>query len=169
MYGRYFGLKTACFRCGCLAGPGRHGLRARGFLSSIMESCLSGEEYTVFGHNGKQVRDLMHVWDLVNAAAHFFRRPRAGEVYNLGGGRFSNCSVLEAIKLSEDISGKKLKRRYLKHGRRAELLWYIGSAARFRSHYPGWNYQYGLKDIGGQIYEACLSGQRMTLAGEAGA
>src|SRR5213593_3564052 len=108
-YGRYFGLKTACFRAGCLTGPDHAGSQRHEFLAYLMKCVMTGTPYTVFGYKGKQVRDNIHSRDLVNAFFHFYQAPRVGEVYNMGGGRFSNCSMLEAISLCEEIVGKKLQ------------------------------------------------------------
>ena len=107
-YGRYFGMPTACFRGGCLTGPAHAGTELHGFLSYLMMCTVTGRPYRVFGYKGKQVRDNIHSYDLVEAFAQFFRAPRAAEVYNIGGSRHSNCSMLEAIELCEEISGSKL-------------------------------------------------------------
>jgi CDP-paratose 2-epimerase len=104
-YGRYFAMKTACFRGGCLTGPAHAGTELHGFLSYLMRCTVSGKPYRVFGYRGKQVRDNIHSHDLVEAFWQFFLNPRSGEVYNMGGSRHSNCSMLEAIELCEAISG----------------------------------------------------------------
>lgn len=113
-YGRYFGMKTACFRGGCLTGPNHSGAKLHGFLSYLMKCTVTGEPYTIFGYKGKQVRDNLHSYDLINAFYHFYRNPRVGEVYNMGGGRFSNCSMLEAVRLCEEIASRKLNWSYSK-------------------------------------------------------
>ncbi|MDB6140885.1 MAG: rfbE 2, partial [Verrucomicrobiaceae bacterium] len=107
-YGRYFGLQTGVFRCGCLTGPAHAGAELHGFLSYLMKCTVSHKEYSVFGYQGKQVRDNLHSADLVAAFRQFIAAPRAGEVYNMGGSRHSNCSMLEAIALCEELSGSKL-------------------------------------------------------------
>src|SRR5690242_6039948 len=107
-YGRYFGLKTACFRGGCLTGPGHSGAQLHGFLAYLVKCAVTGKPYTVFGHKGKQVRDNIHARDLVSAFWHFFERPRQGEVYNIGGSRFANCSMLEAIRIAEELTGRPM-------------------------------------------------------------
>src|SRR6266568_6230545 len=112
-YGRYFGMKTACFRGGCLTGPAHAGAELHGFLAYLMKCTVAGTKYRVFGYKGKQVRDNIHAHDLVEAFWQFFRAPRSGEVYNLGGSRHSHCSMLEAIQLCEELSGKKLDWSYL--------------------------------------------------------
>ncbi|MEW6637606.1 MAG: NAD-dependent epimerase/dehydratase family protein, partial [Actinomycetota bacterium] len=135
-YGRYFAIKTACFRGGCLTGPNHAGARLHGFLSYLMKCTVTGEPYTVLGYKGKQVRDNIHSHDLVNAFYHFYRNPRAGEVYNIGGGRFSNCSMLEAIKLCEEIAGRRLDWIYSESNRQGDHIWWISDVSKFRSHYP---------------------------------
>ncbi|MBP7836365.1 MAG: NAD-dependent epimerase/dehydratase family protein, partial [Candidatus Omnitrophica bacterium] len=153
-YGKYFGLKTGIFRAGCLTGPLHSGVELHGFLSYLMKCSLTGSKYTVYGYKGKQVRDNIHSYDLVNAFYHFFKNPRPGEVYNIGGGRFANVSILEAIELSEKISGKKFNYSYDGRNRLGDHIWWISNVSKFRSHYPGWNYQYGIEDTLKEIYEA---------------
>src|SRR5438477_841155 len=112
-YGRYFGIPTACFRGGCLTGPAHAGAELHGFLAYLMKCCVIGRPYRVFGYKGKQVRDNIHSFDLVETFAAFIDKPRVAEVYNMGGGRFCNCSMLEAISLCEEISGRKLTWHYV--------------------------------------------------------
>jgi CDP-paratose 2-epimerase len=152
-YGRYFEMKTACFRGGCLTGPKHSGTKLHGFLHYLMKCAVSGDEYTIFGYKGKQVRDNIHSYDLVNMFWHFYQAPRCGEVYNAGGSRHSNCSMLEAIRLCEDITGKKFNATYAETNRIGDHIWWISDIRKFQSHYPGWNYQYTLNDILAQIYE----------------
>ena len=151
-YGRYFEMKTVCIRGGCLTGPNHSGAKLHGFLSYLMKCAVTGESYTVLGYRGKQVRDNIHSYDLVNAIYHFYRDPRIGEVYNLGGGRFSNCSMLEAIALCEEISGNALNWTYSETNRSGDHLWWISDVGRFRSHYPAWNLHYGVREILEQIH-----------------
>jgi len=106
-YGRYFGLKTATFRGGCLTGPGHSGTELHGFLAYLMKCAIERRQYTIYGYKGKQVRDNIHSYDLVNSFYHFYKNPRKGEFYNIGGSRFSNCSMLEAIRVCEKLIGKK--------------------------------------------------------------
>ena len=146
-YGRYFGMKTVSFRGGCLTGPGHSGAMLHGFLSYVMKCTTNGERFTIFGYKGKQVRDNIHSRDVVAAFYQFYLKPRSGEVYNLGGGRLSHCSVLEAIELCEKISGKKLKTSYSNKNRSGDHIWYISDASKFRSHYPGWKQKYDLPAI----------------------
>lgn len=153
-YGRYFGLRTACFRGGCLTGPHHSGAQLHGFLSYLMKCTLTGAHYTVFGYKGKQVRDNIHSADLIRAFDAFFRAPRIGEVYNMGGGRFSNCSMLEAIELSEDIAGRELDWSYQDENRIGDHIWWISDVSRFRAHYPEWRMQYDVPAILKEIAEA---------------
>lgn len=155
-YGRYFGMKTACFRGGCLTGPAHAGTEMHGFLSYLMKCTVSGKPYRVFGYQGKQVRDNIHSHDLVEAFWQFFQKPRSAEVYNIGGGRHSNCSMLEAIDLCQEISGRKLEWSYLEDNRIGDHIWWISDVRRFQSHYPGWNYRYDLRSILKEIHAACM-------------
>jgi CDP-paratose 2-epimerase len=151
-YGRYFGMKTACFRGGCLTGPNHSGAKLHGFLSYLMKCTVTGEPYTIFGYKGKQVRDNIHSHDLVEAFHHFYQNPRPGEVYNIGGGRFSNCSMLEAVQLCEEIAGKKLNFTYSESSRSGDHIWWISDVDKFKSHYPNWDFKYNIRDILEQVY-----------------
>ena len=151
-YGRYFGMKTGIFRGGCLTGPNHSGTKLHGFLSYLMKCAITGEKYTVFGYKGKQVRDNIHSWDLVNMFYYFHQKPGLGEVYNVGGGRFSNCSMIEAIEMCEQISGKKVNYDYSEQNRLGDHIWWISDVSKFKSKYPEWDYKYGLYDILYEIY-----------------
>ncbi len=153
-YGRYFGMKTAIFRGGCLTGPAHAGTELHGFLAYLMKCTATGRPYRVFGYQGKQVRDNIHSHDLVEAFWHFTLKPRVGEVYNMGGSRHSNCSMLEAIQLCEEISGQKLSWTYVEDNRIGDHIWYVSDVRKFQSHYPSWGYHYDLKAILQQIYQA---------------
>jgi CDP-paratose 2-epimerase len=157
-YGRYFGMKTVCFRGGCLTGPGHAGTELHGFLAYLMKCTVTGKPYRVFGYNGKQVRDNIHSHDLVEAIWQFFRAPRSGEVYNMGGSRHSNCSMLEAIELCEEISGRKLNWTYVEDNRIGDHIWWISDVRKFQSHYPAFKYRYDLKGILKEIHAACVAG-----------
>lgn len=146
-YGRYFGLNTGVFRGGCLTGPSHSGTKLHGFLAYLMKCTVTGAPYQVLGYKGKQVRDNIHSRDLVNAFYHFYRQPRAAEVYNIGGGRFSCCSMLEAITLCEEISGKKLRWTYDESNRIGDHIWWISDIRKFKDHYRGWDLTYGVRDI----------------------
>ena len=152
-YGRYFGLRTVCFRAGCLTGPHHAGTQLHGFLAYLMRCAVTGTPYTVFGHKGKQVRDNLHSADLVAAFDAVFEAPRAGEVYNIGGGRFSNCSMLEAIALCEEISGHRLSWKYSESERAGDHIWWISDIRRFQSHYPTFQLRHDLRGILREIYE----------------
>lgn len=155
-YGRYFGMKTVCFRGGCLTGPAHAGTELHGFLAYLMKCTASGTPYRVFGYRGKQVRDNIHAHDLVEAFWQFFRAPRVAEVYNLGGSRHSNCSMLEAIARCEAISGKKLDWTYVEDNRIGDHIWWISDVRKFQAHYPGWKYRYDLDAILREIHAACV-------------
>ena len=146
-YGRYFDMRTAVFRGGCLTGPSHSGTELHGFLSYLMKCTLTGAQYNVYGYKGKQVRDNIHSSDLVNAFYHFYRAPRSGEVYNIGGSRFSNCSMLEAIQLCEAIAGKPLNWKYVETNRIGDHIWWISDVRKFKAHYPQWELTYSVRDI----------------------
>jgi CDP-paratose 2-epimerase len=152
-YGRYFGLKTACFRAGCLTGPNHSGAQLHGFLAYLMKCNVTGTRYTVFGYKGKQVRDNMHSSDLVQAFDCFFQSPRSGEVYNIGGSRFSNCSVLEAIAMCEEISGVKMKWESVRENRIGDHIWWISDIRKFQSHYPGYELRFDCRAILREIHD----------------
>jgi CDP-paratose 2-epimerase len=152
-YGRYFDLRTVCFRCGCLTGPNHAGVRLHGFLAYLMRCTATGEPYTVYGYGGKQVRDNLHSADLVRAFAAFHANPRPAAVYNLGGGRESNCSVLEAIALSEQITGRSLDWTLSPDARMGDHRWWISSLDSFQSDFPGWEVEHGIEATLREIYE----------------
>jgi CDP-paratose 2-epimerase len=152
-YGRYFGLKTACFRGGCLTGPGHSGTQLHGFLAYLMKCAATGTSYTVFGHKAKQVRDNIHSLDLIRAFHEFFKSPRSAEVYNIGGGRHSNCSMLEAIDLCQSITGRELDWEYSDDSRVGDHIWWVSDNGRFEEHYPGWEQEYDVPEILEEIYE----------------
>lgn len=152
-YGKYFGMKTASFRGGCLTGPNHSGTQLHGFLAYLMKCTMTGTPYTVFGYKGKQVRDNIHSLDLIQAFDHFYRKPRSGEVYNIGGSRFSHCSMLEAIKICEEITGNKLEQSYQETNRTGDHIWYVSDVSKFQRHYPNWKLTKNIQDILGEIYE----------------
>jgi CDP-paratose 2-epimerase len=152
-YGRYFDLKTACFRGGCLTGPGHSGAELHGFLSYLVKCAVTGRPYTVFGYKGKQVRDNIHSFDLVSAFWHFFEAPRSGEVYNLGGGPQSNCSMLEAIAIVERLTGRPMEWTYSDTNRAGDHIWWVSDIRRFSTHYPGWALTYSLERTIGEIHD----------------
>ncbi len=146
-YGRYFNMKTASFRGGCLTGSRHSGTELHGFLSYLMKCTVTGEPYQIFGYKGKQVRDNIHSYDLVNAFYHFYQAPRVAEVYNIGGSRFSNCSMLEAIQYCEAIADKKLNWSYVESNRIGDHIWWISDVGKFINHYPNWELTYNITDI----------------------
>lgn len=152
-YGRYFGMKTACFRGGCLTGPNHSGTQLHGFLAYLTKCVVTETPYAIFGYKKKQVRDNIHSADLIRAFHHFFENPRSAEVYNIGGGRTSNCSMLEAIALCEHITGKELHTRYVEENRRGDHIWWISDLSHFQEHYPSWQLQYDVPRILKEIYE----------------
>jgi CDP-paratose 2-epimerase len=151
-YGKYFGMNVGIFRGGCLTGPKHSGTQLHGFLSYLMKCAITGDHYSVFGYKGKQVRDNIHSWDLVNMFWHFYQKPRHGEVYNAGGSRHSNCSMKEGIALCESITGKKMNYSYVEDNRIGDHIWWISDVSKFKSHYPEWDYKYNLRDILTQIH-----------------
>jgi CDP-paratose 2-epimerase len=153
-YGRYFGLRTTCFRGGTITGPQHAAAELHGFLGYVMRCAIEGREYTVFGYQGKQVRDAIHSRDLIHAFDCVFRAPRVAEVYNIGGGRFSNVSVLEAIAQASEIAGRELQWRYDERNRIGDHIWWIGSNARFAGHYPEWRQEYDVPRILSELHEA---------------
>lgn len=153
-YGKYFHLKTGIFRGGCLSGPAHSGVQLHGFLSYLVKCAVTGRKYKIYGYKGKQVRDNIHSFDLVNAFDHYFKNPRSGEVYNIGGGRFANVSVLEAIAMCEKLAGEKFNYEYIDTSRIGDHIWWISDVSKFQSHYPGWQYRFGIEDTIKQIYEA---------------
>ncbi|MFL6527766.1 MAG: NAD-dependent epimerase/dehydratase family protein [Chthoniobacterales bacterium] len=159
-YGRYFGMPTVCFRGGCLTGPAHAGTELHGFLSYLMICTVTGRPYRVFGYGGKQVRDNIHSFDLVEAFAQFIEAPRAGEVYNIGGARHSNCSMLEAIAQCEEISGRKLTWSYEENNRIGDHIWWISDVRKFQSHYPKWRFRYDLRAILEEIHRAVAETQQ---------
>lgn len=152
-YGKYFHLKTGIFRGGCLSGPAHSGVQLHGFLSYLVKCAVTGRRYKIYGYKGKQVRDNIHSFDLVNAFDHYFKNPRSGEVYNIGGGRFGNVSVLEAIAMCEKLAGEKFNYEYIDTSRIGDHIWWVSDVSKFQSHYPGWQYKFGIEDTIKQIFE----------------
>jgi CDP-paratose 2-epimerase len=153
-YGRYFGMSTACFRGGCLTGPQHSGAQLHGFLAYLVRCAITGTPYTIFGYKGKQVRDNIHSHDLVTALWAFAQNPRPGAVYNIGGSRHANCSVLEAIELIERVSGREISYTLGDEARQGDHIWWVSDVRAFRADHPGWEYRYGLEDMVEEIVEA---------------
>jgi CDP-paratose 2-epimerase len=153
-YGRYFNLNTVCFRGGCLTGPAHSGTELHGFLAYLVKCVVHGKPYKVFGYKGKQVRDNIHSYDLVNAFWHYSQKPKVAAVYNIGGGRHSNCSMLEAISVAEKLSGKKLDYSLLDGARSGDHIWWISDVRRFQNDFPAWKFKYGIHEIISEIVTA---------------
>ncbi|HUB35879.1 MAG TPA: NAD-dependent epimerase/dehydratase family protein [Solirubrobacteraceae bacterium] len=151
-YGRYFDMATVCFRGGCLTGPNHAGTRLHGFLSYLMRCTMTGDPYTVYGYGGKQVRDNIHSADLVAAFDAFHHAPRAAAVYNIGGGRESNCSMLEAIDLCEQVAGRELDWSLGEENRIGDHRWWISDLAPFKRDYPSWTLTHDVGDILREIH-----------------
>ena len=152
-YGRYFDIPTVCFRGGCLTGPSHAGARLHGFLSYLMRCTVTGDPYTVYGYGAKQVRDNIHSHDVVRAFAEFHAAPRAAAVYNLGGGRRSNCSMLEAIGMCESIAGRELRWELSDTARMGDHRWWVSDLRPFERDYPGWRLIYDIESTLREIYE----------------
>ena len=151
-YGLYFGIKTACFRCGCITGKNHKGAEEHGFLAYLAKCIKEGKPYNIFGYKGKQVRDQIHAYDLVNACYHFIQKPRVAEVYNMGGGTERSVSIIEAIDLIEKETGRKAITTYVDKVRPGDRIWDIHDVGKFQDHYPDWDYKFSLLDI---IKELC--------------
>lgn len=153
-YGKYFNMKTGVFRGGCLTGPNHSGTKLHGFLSYLMKCAVTKDHYTIFGYKGKQVRDNIHSYDLINMFWHFYQAPKCGEVYNAGGGRHSNCSMQEAISLCEEITGNKMNYSYSDDNRVGDHIWWISDVSKFKKDFPNWDYRYNITDILKGIYNS---------------
>ena len=153
-YGKNIGLKTVCFRAGCITGPNHSGAKLHGFLSYLVKITLATRKYSLIGYKGKQVRDNLHSYDLVNCFWEFFKKPKRGEVYNIGGGRYSNCSILEALDLVEKISNISISRNVVRIPRIGDHIWYISNLKKFKNHYPKWKQKYNTKKILGELIES---------------
>ena len=143
-YGRYFGIRTGVFRGGCLTGPAHSGVELHGFLAYLVRCAVTKRPYTIFGFKGKQVRDNIHSNDLVQCFWQFYQKPRNGAVYNIGGSRHANCSVLEAIDLIEQLSGHRVAFTLSDAARSGDHIWWISDVRRFQHDYPAWSYTFDL-------------------------
>ena len=146
-YGKYFGMNTGIFRGGCLTGPAHSGAELHGFLAYLVQCAVTKKKYSIFGYKGKQVRDNIHSKDLINAFWSYYEKPRHGEVYNMGGSRHSNISMLEAIAMIKDISGHQVDYSILEDNRIGDHIWYISDVNKFKAHYPNWKYEYDIRAI----------------------
>lgn len=156
-YGRYFGMRTGVFRGGCLTGPAHAGAELHGFLAYLVQCVVAGNPYTIFGYKGKQVRDNIHSADLVAAFWAFAQAPNAGAVYNIGGSRHANCSMLEAIEIAQELTGRELQYTLVDDNRSGDHIWWISDVRRFQTDYPRWAYQYNLRQTMEEIVEAVTS------------
>ena len=146
-YGKNVGLKTVCFRAGCITGPNHSGTKLHGFLSYLTKTSLTKKKYFIIGYKGKQVRDNLHSYDLVNCFWEFYKKPKRGAIYNIGGGRYSNCSILEALELIEKITNTHIKKKIIKQNRIGDHIWYISNIKKFKKEYPNWKQKYNTKKI----------------------
>ena len=153
-YGRYFGMKTACLRGGCLTGPAHSGAELHGFLAYLMKCAVTRRPYTVFGYKAKQVRDNIHASDFVSALWQMFLEPRSGEVYNMGGSRFANCSMREAIRICEELTGRPMAWTLSDRTRAGDHIWYVSDVRKFQAHYPAWRYRHDLRATLTEIHDA---------------
>jgi CDP-paratose 2-epimerase len=156
-YGKYFGMNTGVFRGGCLTGPAHSGAELHGFLAYLVQCAVLKKKYSIFGYKGKQVRDNIHSKDLINAFWHYYQNPRQGEVYNMGGSRYSNISMLEAIDLIYKLSGFKVDYTVTDNNRIGDHIWYVSDVRKFRAHYPGWDYIY---DMSAMLTEMIVSAEK---------
>ncbi len=159
-YGKYFGMNTGIFRGGCLTGPAHSGAELHGFLAYLILCTVNHKPYRIFGYKGKQVRDNIHSKDLVNAFWEFFKAPRQGEVYNIGGSRFANISMLEAIQLIQEIAGEKLEYTILDEARSGDHIWYISDVRKFQQHYPAWKFEYDIRKTITEMVEAAITSKK---------
>ncbi|MCP4652143.1 MAG: NAD-dependent epimerase/dehydratase family protein [Candidatus Omnitrophica bacterium] len=157
-YGKYFNLKTASFRGGCLTGPTHQGAQLHGFLAYLAKCIATSKKYNIFGYKAKQVRDNIHSFDCVNAFWHFYNKPRCGEVYNIGGSRHSNVSMNEAIAYFEKAFNKKANVTYSNQARRGDHIWYISNVDKFKAHFPQWDYSYDIFKIMDEISRVNIDG-----------
>lgn len=158
-YGRYYDMPSCCLRGGCITGPNHSGVELHGFLSYLVKCQVEGREYKVFGYKGKQVRDNIHSEDVARFMYCFFKAPRCGEVYNLGGGKANSCSILEAFEMASEFSGKKQIFSYREENRSGDHICYYSDLSKMRSHYPDWNITHSLPDIVRQIVRGWKSRQ----------
>ena len=152
-YGKYFSLNTGIFRPGCITGSSHSGTQLHGFLSYLVRCTIERNSYTIFGYKGKQVRDNIHSIDLINMFWCFHKNPKMGEVYNVGGGTFSNCSIIEAISIIKELSGIKLKFKIINENRKGDHKWWISNLDKYKSHYPEWCHSYDIKSIIKELLE----------------
>ena len=159
-YGRYFGMPTCCLRGGCLTGPNHSGVELHGFLSYLIKCNLQGREYKIYGYKGKQVRDNIHAEDVARFMFEFYKAPRVGEVYNLGGGKENSCSILEAFRMIEEITDRPMKSEYIDQNRIGDHICYYSDLRKMQSHYPTWSITKSLSQIFDEIASAWVNRQK---------
>lgn len=164
-YGRYFGMNIGIFRGGCLTGPFHSGVELHGFLSYLIKCQLIEKKYVIYGYKGKQVRDNIHSYDLINAFWSFFNSPISGAVYNMGGSRINSCSILEASSVIENISGKKLNYSLIDDPRSGDHIWWISDVSKFQKDYPDWSYKYKLDNIISEIIYTIADKEGISIKG----
>ncbi|MAX79506.1 MAG: NAD-dependent epimerase [Crocinitomicaceae bacterium] len=160
-YARYYGMKVGIFRPNCITGGPHSGVELHGFLSYLVKCTTT---YNVFGYKGKQIRDNIHAYDLVRAFNEFYLDPKPGEVYNLGGGRANTCSILEAIDLVKDITGKTVDYVILDDPRVGDHIWWIGNNSKFIADYPNWSITVSLEEIIKEIHENAIQARQKVIA-----
>jgi CDP-paratose 2-epimerase len=163
-YGRYFGMPTCCLRGGCLTGPNHSGVELHGFLSYLVRCNVEQKEYKVFGYKGKQVRDNIHSQDVASMMHEFYRHPRCGEVYNIGGGKGNSCSILESFQMIEQITGKRQKYSYIDQNRVGDHICYYSDLRKLSAHFPNWRITKSLPTILEEIAESWMA--RLALRGD---
>lgn len=159
-YGRYFNMPTACLRGGCLTGPNHSGVELHGFLSYLIKCNIEEKEYSIFGYKGKQVRDNIHSYDVARFIDEFIKAPRVAEVYNLGGGKENSISILEAFEMISQISGKKMKYKYIDQNRIGDHICYYSDLRKMKEHYPNWGITKSIKDVFVDIYNRYIEHNR---------
>ena len=152
-YGKNIGMKTVCFRGGCITGPNHSSASLHGFLSYLVKESLSKKKYNLIGYKGKQVRDNLHSSDLVKCFWEFYKKPKYGEIYNIGGGRYSNCSIIEALNIVEKIAAINIKKTFITKPRVGDHIWYISDTSKFKKHFPNWKQEYNTKKIIEELVE----------------
>ena len=152
-YGKNVGLKTVSFRGGCITGPNHSGAKLHGFLSYLVKVSMLKKEYSLIGYKGKQVRDNLHSTDLINCFWEFYKKPKKGEIYNIGGGRYSNCSILEALNIVEKERKISIRKKFIKLPRVGDHIWYVSNTSKFKKDYPKWKQKYNTKKIIKELIE----------------
>ncbi|MBN1637256.1 MAG: NAD-dependent epimerase/dehydratase family protein, partial [Deltaproteobacteria bacterium] len=159
-YGRYFGMNVGIMRGGCLTGPFHSGVELHGFLAYLCKVAVTGGTYSVFGYKGKQVRDNIHSYDVIQVFEAFRQNPRPGEVYNLGGGRENSISILEAFDLIEEITGRRVNWVYIDEPRIGDHICYISDLRKLRMHFPKWHITRSLKEILREIIDSVVASNK---------